>query len=462
MKKIIILILITLLASCTSNETIPTANDDVNSPSTSLTCSSAISKILEQEQNFERVIDTSAIIYQRGGAYNNQLMVDFTNQKITIGNESNNYYSSLAMDEYFRWIWPDGDSSEYDEIDRQETIAMFGDQLKTIDFVNNTITYSEVPAFDHLEWIENHPFYDEYDDHDIIPSYVQYFHNYDIGFVNDSYKLFTSLNSKLFSVGCPLINLTITDISSYDTKFVSNEDYWHNDLITDPYGLIQDIGKENLVQENSNYLELDHWEDYKNIDPFITLDDGTRLNVGFIIVIYNNEWMTAVPKMDDGSNNPFYKVETFATLQLLDDSFFHNPMFLQNYFRDIWYPYALGNAPKVYFYNAANEPTNKFSNYNTNTSPSILSEATSIEEFNGNSQAVFEFKPMDDGVEFIGKVWVPYQNALEMLRWYSKYLQPSTFSYDFWEEYWHVYDFEWQKEMGIREVYIEKYGPFWE
>ena len=46
-----------------------------------------------------------------------------------------------------------------------------------------------------------------------------------------------------------------------------------------------------------------------------------------------------------------------------------------------------------------------------------------------------------------------------MMIWYSKYLNTTTLSSDIWNEYWKVYNFEWQKKMGARELYIEKYGP---
>lgn len=174
-----------------------------------------------------------------------------------------------------------------------------------------------------------------------------------------------------------------------------------------------------MIQEKPNCQELKHWQDYIEINPLKTFENGSRINVSFIIVIYNNDWI---------NDNPFKDLENYYKYRLYDNtSGFDatlNPFFLQHYFRDFWYTYALENAPKVYFYYTANNKSNKFSiptdQSETSSSNYNIFNARSFEEYVGGYNAVFEYKPIDDGVEFIRHPWIPYYNGLEMIIWYSK------------------------------------------
>ena len=332
---------------------------------------------------------------------------------------------------------------------------IYGESTKKIDIINKTITTSAVPLIDNSEFYGDHS-----RDNPAEPEKVESFESFDDLRVRDEYEFFIDLNFKLDSLGCSLNNLESSIFETYNSQIILDENYLNNtSLIRDPIEINQGVGIENMIQENPNYHELKHWQDYKAIDPFKTLEDGSRINVGFIIVIYNNDWI---------NENPFNYLENYYKYRLYyNDSGFSstlNPFFLQHYFRDFWFTYALENAPKVYFYNTANDKSKKFSlpayeAGNNGPSNSITFDARSLEEFKGDHNAVFEYKPIDDGVEFIGYPWIPYYNGREMMIWYSKYLNTTTLSSDIWNEYWKVYNFEWQKKMGARELYIEKYGP---
>ena len=99
MKILLIVLTSFLLLSCSKIDTSIESNNDSLTDHTNnessrtgdITCSSAISNILEIEQKFLSHFNENDIIYQRGGFYNNQISINFTNQTITVGN---NYFSS--------------------------------------------------------------------------------------------------------------------------------------------------------------------------------------------------------------------------------------------------------------------------------------------------------------------------------------------------------------------------------
>lgn len=389
-----------LLTACNSNNSTtiseseavgPTLDNDedvsIDDPSL-LTCSQGLSLILEDDEGFENVSTSDAIVFQRGGAYNNQLTIDFTNNQLVFGDPRVNYWGDPYLDEYFHWINPYRDFSADYEAHRQERI--------------NAGSYlSYILSVDKDELIFSYPIDNVYDVH--VAS------EWKIG--PDLLAFYRELNHKLETIGCPLSGFTPNVLSSYKSEHVSSEDYWvvNTELISDPDVVFKTLGGEItdlMIYDMPNYQELSNWKDYVNINPFKKMSDGSTKNVGYMLIIYDNSWMDVTQMVaNDPETQAVHDADTFYKHQLATFNGSAYQLFLQNFFRDIYFGYANEGAPKVYFINA-DLPSNSDM---ARSDKGGGSNAVTIEEWadgtHGEADNAFLFTPNGDGVNYKGYTW---------------------------------------------------------
>lgn len=451
MKKIIsfVVLIVLLLSACSNVNVNESVIDNISDSETNevvvnfddniMTCSEGLSLILEDEQGFENVSNDTTILYQRGGAYNDQLTIDFTNKTMHFNDVSYTYHGDPYEDEYFHWILPDRDYSDENELDRQNMLE--NSVLTTWDYVYNTgiITIHDDAGTRNFTDVEYERF-----------AFTEFYEG---------------INNKLDSIGCNLAGYSPSILNSYNNQNVASESYWEdNDILDDPLEVMEGLGMDTMVYEMPEYQELSNWQDYVNIDPYITLEDGSRKNVGFILVVYDNTWADVTKSVIEPSQ-PFYDAETFFKYRLTTDFLQYNNFLTQNFFRDFWYKYAEWDAPKLYFIDAEVAANSKFlltDDFTHTVGESGLWKFTNrltIEEAYGGGDWIFHFRPSGDSVEYLGFAWIPsIDMELDTLQWFMQYMDRSTWSDDILKEYIKVYDIEWQRMFGAFEIYREKYG----
>lgn len=407
--------------------------DDTQSPTTNpndsvVTCTEGINRILVDEMGLEQV--EGSLVYQRGGAYNNQLQIDFTNNLLIFGDESINYFGDPYLDEYFHWVEPNRDNSLAKDKFRKAAINEGKFLIRTYHGDTNIV---ESVGFGESKTIQPG---------DVYP-------------IRETWKQFLgNIHGKLESIGCPLKGYSPSIFSTYNKQAVKSEEYWNqNTLVHDPIEVMAGLGMDVGVWDMPQYVELSNWEDYKSINPYVTLPDGSMKNVGYILVLYDNSRFD-VKQSVVAESQPFYDAKNYYKYVLSNESTSYNQLYTQNFFRDIYFKFALPDAPKVYFINGDLPANNQL----TSDNGLPASNSLTIEEWKYSHSAVFQFMPKGDGVEYIGFAWIPDLHRVETVEWFMQYLDRSKFDRELLYEYSRVYDLSWQRLYGVREQYFDKYG----
>lgn len=407
--------------------------DDTQSPTTNpndsvVTCTEGINRILVDEMGLEQV--EGSLVYQRGGAYNDQFQIDFTNNKLVIGDFGINYFGDPYLDEYFHWVEPNRDNSA--EMDKFRMDAINEGRVLVRTYYGDTHVVESVDygEFKTIQPSEAYP-------------------------IREDWKLMLNdVHGKLESIGCPLKGYSPAVFSSYNKQSVKSEEYWNKkNLVRDPIEVMAGKGMDVGVWEMPQYVELANWKDYKSINPFVTLPDGTKKNVGYILVLYDNS-MFDVKQTVIAESQPFFDAKTYYKYVLSSEAIPYNTLYAQNFFRDIYFKFALPDAPKVYFINgdlSANSGLMSSANF-----PST--NAIKIEDWKYGHSAIFQFVPNGEDVEYLGFAWMPDVHRVETAEWFMQYLDTSKFDLELLHDYSKVYDLNWQRLYGVREQYFDKYG----
>ena len=409
----------------TPNEPNPNADD-----SDYLLCSDAIKIILEEHEYLERVEDPDNLIYRRGGYDKNQFTINFTNNTFILGHAVHSY-AQFYVDEYFYYR----DMSE--EISKIR--KGFFDRLGSVD----TIYYGN----EQKASIKHNPHYDEVE---IITSNEQPF------LIKEYDSILNNIHAHLESVGCPLKNELPSIFNKYDNQKVKSMAYFEpSSKISDPLDVVMCPGLDCLVSDHPKYVELKNWKDVDKL-PHTKVINGVEVNVGRIVVVYDNSWLTRDFIVDPMFHH-VYPEDTFYKWTISDANW--NPTYFQNIWRDVYLDRWRETSPLVYFVDASKAPNRKFT-----TGPECGTNAFTFYEWScDDSHVIFEWLPDGDDVKPREFGWMPIgrpnQNDTRyMVDYLNYYADLSDLEPNFVHEYLKIFNVDWQETYGLREVYFEKFG----
>lgn len=440
MKKnnLIILIVVFLLTGCTTIE-IPTQNQNDEAPpkiddSSFITCYEGIRRILEDEQHLTHIEGT--LQWQRGGYKGNQFTVDFEKNTMTLLDWNITYYK-FYEDEYFYYR----DMKQTIEDQRQANIDIWNGNIVVEIYYGDS---QRLHAVRNNVWLQINPW-----SHDYVTRYE---------------KVLNGFHSSLESIGCPLKGESPATLNRYKNKKVSSMAYFEGSLnkgkISDPAEVVMCKGIECSIEDHPKYIGVKDWRNYKSL-PHTTQIGEQTWNNGRMVIAYNDTRYNRNLFLKDSKDVwHVYPEDTFYKWTLGQDEW--NSMFLKNLFRDVLLDrWNEERSPKVYFMDTTKAPNTRFYDgskvctTNRATFETYSCHKPSVMFFwipNGNEliEPRFGWDEMNSGPQH-----PDFNNMLETLKAYADL---SDLSDDFLDEYIKIYDLNWQKRFGLREVYWEKYG----
>lgn len=431
-----IIVIATLVYLKASNDDVPLNLEDVtNAPNVEdevnlITCSEGIQLILEEEQALERIDGT--LIYQRGGYYHDQFKIDFTNNEMSFGDQIINY--AVSFDFVYDYLNDNGTRKQNNIDNLNKLRSEFADTPIMAKYLGNDKQY----------WI--------YTENKIIKRTS----SEDSTIDDELAPYLDGIHAKLSAIGCSLKNQDVSILNTYQTKKVSSMDYWKdNGVISDPIEVIKSTGIDSLVDKHPKYQGLTDWRDYTSVEHFNSVN-GVKTNVGKMIVVYDIDRQLNRDFNVDPQYWHLYDPATYYKYYLADANQI-NPLFMTNFFRDIYLDYALDSSPLVYFVNR-NDPSGANLKFSSDTRCST--NMITIEDWECTSDNVlFEFITDGNEVKYKGFAWEDDKSQIyHLVKWLEHYIDKSKFSEDFFIEYTRVYDIEWQRQYGLREAYWDKYG----
>jgi hypothetical protein len=409
------------------------------------TCEKGIQVILEDEEYLTQVPGT--LIWQRGGDTDDQFKIDFATNSMSWGQFQMNYY----LNEYkYYYLGLKAVDPTFITNTKKEQIA----RVKAF-YENNPRIVAEYFGNSREYWLyigkgtPTNPEKRTYEqDSSISMSFEPYLE---------------SFNTRLASIGCSLKNQDASIMATYKTKKVSTMDYFKADtLIHDPLevmgtGLDGIANDQNIVlSKTQGFVLIDDYKDVK-VTGIKTMADGTKKNVGYFIVAYDNSYFDMRQNVAQDYWH-MYDADKWYQFQLNGgNSNFggvNSGLFVQFFFRDLYMKYAKDDAPLVYFINIDTANNRTMVADNTPCTTNSITLANTHCSLDG---AVYQYYPDGEtGVRYEGWAWIGMDK--DLTAWLAHYMDTSKFADDFFIKYNHIFDVDWQRDYGVREAFLEKYG----
>jgi len=451
----IVIIILVLLSLFIITVYTPVGNDTVdtiinvitpdNSTKDYYTCEKGIQIILEDEEFMTQVPDT--LIWQRGGNTGDQFQIDFASNTMSWGHFEINYYIN-EYKYYYRGLKV-SDPNYIPKLKKQDldyVKAFYETRSNLIDkYFGNSREYWLFIGKGTPENPEKRT-YEQ--DSSISMSFEPYLE---------------SFHTRLDAIGCSLKNQDVSIMATYKTKKVSSMDYFKEDtLIHDPLEVmgtgLEGIAKDQniVLSKTDGFILID---DYKNVNVtgIKTMADGTKKNVGYFIVAYDNSYYDMYQNVAQDYWH-WYDADQWYKYQLIggssDFAGVNSGLFVQFFFRDLYMKYAKEDAPLVYFINIDTVKNQSMVADNTPCSTNSITLKETHCSFNG---AVYQYYPDGEtGVKYQGWVWIGMDK--DLTAWLTHYMDTSKFTEDFFVKYNQLFDAQWQRNYGLRNAFLEKYG----
>ena len=409
------------------------------------TCEKGIKAILEDEEFMTQVPGT--LIWQRGGDEGNQFQIDFASNSMAWGDWSVNYY--LSEYKYY-YLGLKAIDPTYIPNAKKEDIAFVKTHYETYPKTLATYFGNEKEYWLYIgKGTPSNPEKRTYNQDSSIPmSFEPYLE---------------SFHTRLANIGCSLKNQDVSIMATYKTKKVSSMDYFKSDgLIHDPLevmgtGLDGIANDQNIVlSKTEGFVLIDDYKDVR-VTGIKTMADGTKKNVGYFIVAYDNSYYDMRQNIVQDYWH-MYDADKWYQFQLNGGNSnyagINSGLFVQFFFRDLYMKYAKDDAPLVYFINIDTAKNSGMVADNTPCSTNAVTLANTHCSFNG---AVYQYYPDGEtGVRYEGWAWIGMDK--DLTAWLAHYMDTSKFADDFFVKYNHLFDEQWQRNYGLRYDFLKKYG----
>lgn len=384
-----------LLVGCsTSNAPNKNAEPEGSHPKS---CMAVLQNMMAND-NFQHIEGTTK--WQRGGTQSNQMIIDLSDQTVLAHDPAITYHASKDQ-----------------EISDDDFLYFY-------DYKEDRLQHTK----------------DEVSDDDYAVLYKSDWHN-----------LFNSYESRLEEAGCP----SMAGMSDSQFEKLEQKDSTITELSDAnsylPPSVLVCKGLECSVQDNDKFAELPNWKDLSG-------PNGSHLDSE------ENKYMYKPLKKGDQDILNLVGYNVIMTYQKFNTepvsyetslSMDMNPLIVQNFVRDIYYKHSDSVGPYLYFVfidSEANRPIQS-------DEGSLDYTKMTYEDWKQNvPNSMHQFWQQDDGR-------IEYEMAnvseREILKWlWNRLSENESFDLDdsVYTDYIKIYDYNWQRINGVRELFFERYG----